>query len=105
MKTLALFSASPRVQLARLVAAVATAALSASAHAAADFSKLSDFLTKFQAFMEGPFGKAVVIISIIAAFCAWVFAPKDGIFGPILRVVVAGFAITNAAVWVGQFKM
>jgi type IV secretory pathway VirB2 component (pilin) len=53
--------------------------------------------------MTGPFGKSVVVISIIAAFCTWVFAPKDGIFGPLLRVVVAGLAIMNAAFWVTQF--
>lgn len=70
---------------------------------AANFTSLTNFLQAFANFMTGPFGKAVVVISIIAAFCTWVFAPKDGIFGPVLRVVVAGVAIMNAAVWITQF--
>jgi len=88
------------------LAAVALALLANSAQAAstaADFTAITQFLQTFANFMTGPFGKAVVVISIIAAFCTWVFAPKDGIFGPVLRVVVAGIAIMNAAVWISQF--
>ena len=86
-------------------AAAALLLLCGSANAAttaADFTALTDFLRKFAEFMTGPFGKAVVVISIIAAFVTWVFAPKDGIFGPVLRVVVAGIAILNAATWITQ---
>jgi type IV secretory pathway VirB2 component (pilin) len=79
--------------------ALSLSLLSQSAHAAADFKDLTAFLQVFLNFMTGPFGKAVVIISIIAAFCTWVFAPREGIFGPILRVVVAGIAIMNAGVF------
>jgi type IV secretory pathway VirB2 component (pilin) len=88
------------------LAAVALTLLASSAQAAttaADFTAVTQFLQQFANFMTGPFGKAVVVISIIAAFCTWVFAPKDGIFGPVLRVVVAGIAIMNAAVWISQF--
>ena len=84
------------------LAALALAAASSPA-CAQDFGKVTAFLNSFTAFMTGPFGKSVVVISIIAAFCTWVFAPKDGIFGPLLRVVVAGLAIMNAAFWVTQF--
>lgn len=96
---------TPRIHVARAVAAVMAGVLSASAHAqttGANFTSLTNFLQAFTNFMTGPFGKAVVVISIIAAFCTWVFAPKDGIFGPVLRVVVAGIAIMNAAVWINQ---
>ena len=93
---------TPRIHVARVVAAVMAGVLSASAHAQANFTILTNFLQAFTNFMTGPFGKAVVVISIIAAFCTWVFAPKDGIFGPVLRVVVAGIAIMNAAVWINQ---
>ncbi len=65
-----------------------------------DFSGTTTLLTDFVKFIAGPFGKAAVIISIVAAFVTWVFAPKEGIFGPVLRVVVAGIAIMNAAIWV-----
>ncbi len=80
-------------------------AVSASASAqtsAASFGAVQSFLQTFVTFIGGPFGKAVVILSIVAAFCTWVFAPKDGIFGPILRVVVAGIAIMNAGLWIAQ---
>jgi type IV secretory pathway VirB2 component (pilin) len=65
-----------------------------------DFKGTESMLTDFVKFIAGPFGKAAVIISIVAAFVTWVFAPKEGIFGPVLRVVVAGVAIMNAAIWV-----
>jgi type IV secretory pathway VirB2 component (pilin) len=74
------------------LAGLSLALLSASAHAqatAANFDSLRTFLQAFANFMTGPFGK--------------VFAPKDGIFGPVLRVVVAGIAIMNAALWIAQF--
>ena len=91
-----------RTRRAPALAALMLACASASAQAQ-DFGKVTAFLNSFTAFMTGPFGKSVVVISIIAAFCTWVFAPKDGIFGPLLRVVVAGLAIMNAAFWVTQF--
>jgi type IV secretory pathway VirB2 component (pilin) len=69
----------------------------------ADFQTFTAFLTALVEFMAGPFGKGVVIVSIIVAFVTWVFAPKEGIFGPILRVVVAGIAILNAGLFIGQF--
>jgi type IV secretory pathway VirB2 component (pilin) len=65
-----------------------------------DFTGTTSLLTDFVKFIAGPFGKAAVIVSIVAAFVTWVFAPKEGIFGPVLRVVVAGIAIMNAAIWV-----
>jgi type IV secretory pathway VirB2 component (pilin) len=95
-----------RMALIRRSLAIAAGASSLSARAqstTANFSSLTDFLQAFANFMTGPFGKAVVVISIVAAFCTWVFAPRDGIFGPVLRVVVAAIAILNAAAWIGQF--
>jgi len=103
-------SAKERVMRARnrfdtWVVATLFGAVSASASAQAttpEFSAVQNFLQGFVTFIGGPFGKAVVILSIVAAFCTWVFAPKDGIFGPILRVVVAGIAIMNAGLWIAQ---
>jgi type IV secretory pathway VirB2 component (pilin) len=83
---------------------VALSASSANAGGGgADFQTFTAFLTALVEFMAGPFGKGVVIVSIIVAFVTWVFAPKEGIFGPILRVVVAGIAILNAGLFIGQF--
>jgi type IV secretory pathway VirB2 component (pilin) len=90
------------IRVSTLVAGIALSLACSSAHAAANFTAITQFLQTFLDFMTGSFGKAVVVISIIAAFCTWVFAPKDGIFGPVLRVVVAGLAITNASIWLTQ---
>jgi type IV secretory pathway VirB2 component (pilin) len=93
-------------QSAALTAATSLSLLSGVASAqttAADFTAVTTLLQTFVTFMTGPFGKAAVVISIIAAFVTWVFAPKEGIFGPILRVVVAGIAIMNAALWITSF--
>jgi type IV secretory pathway VirB2 component (pilin) len=74
----------------------------ASATPKLDFTGTTTLLTDFVKFIAGPFGKAAVIISIVAAFVTWVFAPREGIFGPVLRVVVAGIAVMNAAIWVSS---
>lgn len=95
--------AGRRLQAAAWIAGIALAAPAQAQTTSANFAGVTAFLQAFANFLTGPFGKAVVVISIIAAFCTWVFAPKDGIFGPVLRVVVAGIAIMNAAVWVFQF--
>ena len=71
----------------------------------ASFGAIDKILQGFVAFMTGPFGKAAVVISIVAAFVTWVFAPKEGIFGPVLRVVVAGVAILNAATFITNFTL
>jgi type IV secretory pathway VirB2 component (pilin) len=88
-----------RARWAAGLTALALGPLATSAHAAVTFTKFEEFLTAIEAFMTGPFGKAVVVISIIAAFATWVFAPREGIFGPVLRVVVAGIAIMNSVVF------
>ena len=95
----------------RLSAWVAAATLSLVCGAAeaadmtASFSAIDKILQGFVTFMTGPFGKAAVVISIVAAFVTWVFAPKEGIFGPVLRVVVAGVAILNAATFITNFTI
>jgi type IV secretory pathway VirB2 component (pilin) len=91
-------------QIAAWGTALSLGLLSSGAHAqAATFTRFETILAAFQAFMVGPFGRAAVVISIIAAFVTWVFAPKEGIFGPVLRVVVAGVAIINAVALMGTF--
>jgi type IV secretory pathway VirB2 component (pilin) len=65
-----------------------------------NFGRVETILNQFRDFMTGPFGRAAVVISIVAAFVTWVFAPKEGIFGPVLRVVVAGIAVLNATIFV-----
>jgi type IV secretory pathway VirB2 component (pilin) len=94
--------ASKSSRVAQVGSAVSLTLLSSMAHAnpTADLSGLTGLLQSFVDFMTGPFGKAAVVISIIVAFVTWIFAPREGIFGPVLRVVVAGIAVMNAAIFV-----
>lgn len=67
------------------------------------YAKLTGWLQNFVDFMSGPFGIAVVIVSIILAFSVWSFAPKEGIAGPILRLVVSAVVILNVGTWLATF--
>ena len=82
----------------------AHAGLSISAPTSGPFQKFGEWLQAFVNFIDGPFGLAVVAISIVIAFAVWVFAPKEGIVGPVLRIVVAGIAILNVAALVASFQ-
>jgi len=63
------------------------------------FSIMKKWLQNWVDFMSGPFAVAAVITSIIIAYCAWAFAPKEGVVGPTVRIVVAGIVILNVGVW------
>lgn len=67
------------------------------------FATIEAWLQSFVNFMDGPGGLAVVVISIIAAVAAWMFAPKDGVMGPLFRVVVGAIVIINVGTWVTTF--
>ncbi len=67
------------------------------------FGNIVTWMQNFVTFMTGPFGTAVVALSIVIAFAVWVFAPREGIVGPVARVVVAGFVLMNVATWMGLF--
>jgi type IV secretory pathway VirB2 component (pilin) len=82
--------------------ALATSSAQANVAPTLKFDGLKGLLESLVTFIAGPFGKAAVIVSIVAAFITWVFAPREGIFGPVLRVVVAGVAVMNAGLWVAQ---
>lgn len=64
---------------------------------------LRQIMQDFVDFIDGPFGTAAVVVSIVLAFAAWIFAPKEGIMGPVLRICVAAVAILNIATWLGAF--
>lgn len=70
----------------------------------ATFAQLRAWMQDFVDFIDGPFGLAAVVISIVVAFTVWVFAPKEGIMGPVLRVVIAGVAILNVAVMLASLR-
>lgn len=64
------------------------------------FSIMKRWLQNWVDFMSGPFAIAAVITSIILAYLAWAFMPKEGVVGPTVRVVVAGIVILNVGVWI-----
>lgn len=66
----------------------------------AGFATIEAWLQAFVDFMDGPGGLAVVVVSIIVAVGAWMFSPKDGAMGPILRVVVGAIVVINVGTWV-----
>lgn len=68
------------------------------------FTALRTWLQSFVDFMAGPFGTAAIIVSIIIGFLTWAYAPKEGIVGTVLRVVVSGIVILNASTWVMSFQ-
>ena len=64
------------------------------------FRNLEVFVNDFARFMTGPVGLAVMLTSIVVAFATWSFAPKNGIFGPVLRVRASGIVIINAGTFI-----
>lgn len=68
------------------------------------FTRLDSFVKNFARFMTGPVGLAVMLTSIVVAFATWSFAPKNGIFGPVLRVMASGIAIINAGTLIASIS-
>lgn len=64
------------------------------------FSIIKRWLQNWVDFMSGPFAIAAIITSVIIAYVAWAFLPKEGLIGPTVRVVVAGIVVLNVGVWV-----
>lgn len=69
----------------------------------AQWTQLTTWFQSFVSFINGPFGTAVVVVSLIIAFTVWNFAPREGIVGPIMRIVVSAIVILNVATWIGSF--
>jgi type IV secretory pathway VirB2 component (pilin) len=69
----------------------------------AGFAGLTTWMQNFVGFLNGPFGTMVVVVSLILAFATWTMAPREGIVGPALRVVVSAIVILNVATWMGTF--
>ncbi len=65
------------------------------------FGFLVDKFQSWLDFMQGPMGKLVVAVAAILAAIVWIFVPKEGIMGHLLRVVVAAFMIFNLAAVMG----
>lgn len=87
-----------------LFARTALAGVSIGAPGSGPFAKIGAWIQDFVNFIDGPFGLAFVVISVIIAFVTWVWVPREGILGPLMRVIVAAIAILNVAVWVASFR-
>lgn len=67
------------------------------------FQKARAWFQYYLDFMSGPFGYAVVALSAIVVLAVYAVAPKEGIMGNGLRVVVSGLGILNVAIIMGSF--
>lgn len=67
------------------------------------WQQIAAFFREAINFLQGPFAGAFVAASFVLAFVSWVFMPKEGIMGPIIRVVISAIAIFNLGAWMGVF--
>jgi len=64
---------------------------------------LTTWMQQFVSFINGPFGYMAVVVALVIAFVTWMFAPREGIVGPALRVVTGAIVILNVATWLASF--
>lgn len=67
------------------------------------FGLITTFFQKYVDFMTGPFAKTAIAGTLIIAAILWAVMPKEGIFGTIVRVVIAALVAMNVATWMGMF--
>lgn len=67
------------------------------------FQTITNLLQDWVDFMTGPYGKAVVVGSIVIGVTLWAVAPREGILGFAIRGAIAGAVILNIAVWMRAF--
>ena len=67
------------------------------------FDKVSLWMSDFLAFMQGQFGPWVVALGIVVAFAVWMWTPREGVMGPLMRVVVTGLVIMNVGLFMALF--
>lgn len=64
------------------------------------FDLIVEWFQSFVNFMAGPAGIAVVVVSLVVAVATWVFAPREGLLGPVMRVAVGALVILNIGTWI-----
>lgn len=67
------------------------------------FKLITDFMQKYVDFMTGPFAHAAIALTLIMGVILWVAMPKEGLFGVVFRVAVAGIVSLNIATWMNMF--
>jgi type IV secretory pathway VirB2 component (pilin) len=70
---------------------------------AGGFGLITQFFQKYVDFMTGPFSKTAMGAILIIGVLTWAVLPKEGIFGTVIRIVIAGIVVLNLATWMGMF--
>jgi hypothetical protein len=83
-----------------LVGANAYAASPDLGTAAGPFSRIVSGLQEILDFLSGPVAIFILAASLIAAVVLWMFAPKEGALGGIVRVLAAGIMLVNIGLFV-----
>lgn len=87
-----------------LAASAAQAGVDIGSPTTGGFAKFGAWMQAFVDFIDGPYGLAAVVISIVVAFSIWMFVPREGIMAPIVRIAVSAIAIFNVAALVAAFQ-
>jgi len=91
------------VAVAGLASAPAWAGYNVGTGGGTTWAQFRTWIQAYIDFMDGPFGTAAVVLSIVIGFAVWIFAPKEGIMGVLVRAAIAGMVILNVATWMGSF--
>lgn len=61
------------------------------------FKMFTSLVQEFVDTVSGPVAYAGMLIAIISAYLAWVYAPKEGIVGTCMRIAAGGVVVLNVA--------
>jgi len=86
-----------------LTTAYAHAGYSLGGSGSGPFAKLTEWMQDFIDFMDGPMGIGIVVISLILGVVVWIWAPKSGAVGVLVRVVIGAIVILNVGTWMASF--
>ena len=103
MKSIVSFKAVFAALMAVFLAGPTFAGYSLGGSSSGPFGKLTQWMQDYVDFMDGPAALAIIVVSIIIAVCAWIWAPKSGAVGILVRVVIGGIVILNIGTWVVSF--
>ena len=103
MKSIVSFKAAFAAITSALVASPAFAGYALGGSSSGPFGKITQWMQDYIDFMDGPAALGIIVVSIIVAVCAWIWAPKSGAVGVLLRVVIGGIVMLNIGTWVASF--
>ena len=103
MKSIVSFKAALTAVMFALIAGPVFAGYSLGGSSSGPFGKITQWMQDYIDFMDGPAALGIIVVSIIVAVCALIWAPKSGAVGVLLRVVVGGMIMLNIGTWVASF--